>query len=594
MDILLANLLVFGPLIAAIAIAILPAARADRARSIALWSSAALCLFGLVLWSAAAFGSAPLVGETKLDWIVIGEKAFDDDPGEQSPKVLNGLVVRYHVAADPISAPLIALTAILMPLAIGCSWRSITTRTREYYAWMMLLAAGMFGVFLARDMLLFYIFFEFTLLPLYFLIGIWGGDDRKSAANKFFLYTFAGSMITFSGLLYLAARGAVQGSTGLWVDFDLARLTTLEVLTPNEQFWLFLAMFAGFAIKVPFFPLHTWLPLAHTEAPTAGSVLLAGVLLKLGTYGFLRIALPLAPAGAVMLAQVMGALAVGGIIYGALCCWVQKDIKKLVAYSSVSHLGFCMLGMFSFLPVGLSGSMLYMVNHGISTGALFLMVGMVYDRYHTRQIADYGGMARKMPVFAFFFLLFVLSSIGLPGLNGFVSEFTTLFAAYVSSDLGPVYGVLGATGILLGAIYLLYLTGSFLFGPLKEPGVAHAAVEGGHGHDGHAHGTSSDGHGTAAHHHQSHGHGNAAAAMTNGYPADLSTREIALLTPLAILVVLLGFFPRLITDSLDPALRSTVIARIDHAKQSLATARSSDAAERQVAAVSRVFGESEQ
>jgi NADH-quinone oxidoreductase subunit M len=397
---------------------------------------------------------------------------------------------------------------------------------REYYAWLLFLTAGMFGVFAARDVLLFYVFFEFTLVPLYFLIGIWGGGDRRYAANKFFLYTFAGSVITFSGILYLAARAAALAKAaggGFLVSFDLLRLSSVA-LTTDEQILLFAAFFAGFAIKVPFFPLHTWLPLAHTEAPTAGSVLLAGVLLKLGTYGFLRFSLPMVPEGAVYWAQAMGWLAVIGIIYGALCCWVQQDVKKLVAYSSVSHLGFCMLGMFSLVPVGLSGSVLYMINHGLSTGALFLCVGMIYERYHTRDMNQLGGLAKQMPILAFFLMVFTFSSVGLPGLNGFVSEFTVLFAAYNSPVLGPLFGALGATGILLGAIYMLYMAGKVLFGPLQEP------------------------------HHTP----DLAAVGTR----DLNAREIATLAPLAVLCLVLGVAPRIITDPLDPALQTQVMQRV--------------------------------
>jgi NADH-quinone oxidoreductase subunit M len=312
------------------------------------------------------------------------------------------------------------------------------------------------------------------------------------------------------------------------VTFDIATIVAnVDVLTSGEQSLLFLALFCGFAIKVPFFPLHTWLPLAHTEAPTAGSVLLAGVLLKLGTYGFLRFALPMAPEGAVAWAQVMGWLAIVGIIYGALCSWVQTDVKKLVAYSSVSHLGFCMLGMFSLLPMGLSGSVLYMINHGLSTGALFLVVGMIYERYHTRDMNKLGGLATQMPVMAFFLVLFTLSSVGLPGLNGFISEFTVLFAAYNSPLLGPLYGTLGATGILLGAIYMLYMAGRVLFGPVNEPEDTPDLV----------------------------------AVKTQ----DLNGREIAILTPIAVLCIVLGIAPRLLTDKLDPVLRTDILDQVQPA-----------------------------
>ncbi len=503
------NLLVFLPLIAAIVVWTLPERREALAPRIALAVGAAVLLIALPLWLAAP--SADLLGETSADWIVVGHEA------------VGGLRIAYHVALDAISAPLVALTGLLVPLAVWCSFTAIRHRIREYYAWILALTAGMFGVFVARDLLLFYIFFEFTLVPLYFLIGIWGGAERRYAANKFFIYTFVGSVITFAGILYLAIRAAELTHTSV-INFDLHVLSTLSGLSTAEQSLLFVAFFCGFAIKVPFFPLHTWLPLAHTEAPTAGSVLLAGVLLKLGTYGFLRFSLPLVPAGAVAWATVMGWLAIAGIVYGALCCWVQTDVKKLVAYSSVSHLGFCMLGMFSLVPFGLSGSVLYMINHGISTGALFLVVGMIYERYHTRDMNRLGGLARKMPIMTFFLVLFVLSSIGLPGLNGFVSEFTVLFAAYNSTTLGPIFGVVGASGILLGAIYMLYMAGRVLFGPVNEPP----------------------------------GTPDTSAGLT----PDLTGREIAILVPLAIAVVALGVFPRIITDSLDPALDANVMQRV--------------------------------
>ena len=439
----------------------------------------------------------------------------------------NLLRIQYYVGLDGISLVLLLLTAFLTPLAVWGSFSGIRERHREYYALMLLLHGSMLGVFCARDLLLFYIFFEFTLIPLYFLIGIWGGPQREKAANMFFIYTLAGSMLTFAGVLYLGWKASLHfGLFTLELD-KLYELAAAGALSSAEQWWLFLAFFAGFAIKVPLFPLHTWLPLAHTEAPTAGSVLLAGILLKLGTYGFLRFSLPMVPGGATEWAQVMAGLAIAGIIYGALCCWVQRDVKKLVAYSSVSHLGFCMLGMFSLLPIGLSGSVLYMVNHGISTGALFLVVGMIYERYHTRDISQLGGLARRMPILAFFLILFVLSSIGLPGLNGFVSEFTVLFAAFNSPTLGPWYGAIGATGILLGAIYMLHMAGTVLFGPVKEPA------------------------GTPD--------------LSTGLSRDLNAREIAILTPLAVLVVLLGAYPRLITDTLDPALSSQILARVETA-----------------------------
>ena len=521
------NLLVLLPLVAAVVICLLPERRLDAVPRFALVIGFILFVVALGLWFRlpaamdGAEGAWALVGESNADWIAVGERNEDGE-------LLSGVRLSYHLGLDAISMPLVVLTGLLVPLAVWCSFTSIRTRVREYYAWLLALTAGMFGVFVARDVLLFYIFFEFTLVPLYFLIGIWGGSQRRYAANKFFIYTFVGSVLTFAGILYLAVR-AVQIDNVAVLDFDLGRLSVLMLgdggLTAAEQSWLFIAFFCGFAIKVPFFPLHTWLPLAHTEAPTAGSVLLAAILLKLGTYGFLRFSLPMVPDGALAWAYPMGWLAIAGVIYGALCCWVQRDVKKLVAYSSVSHLGFCMLGMFALTGVGLSGSVLYMINHGLSTGALFLVIGMIYERYHTRDLDEIGGLARKMPVMACFFMLFVLSSIGLPGLNGFVSEFTVLFAAFNSEVLGRPFGVLGATGILLGAIYMLYAVGKVLFGPIREP-------EG-------------------------------TPDLSAGLTKDLNPREVAILTPLAILVVLLGLYPRLITDTLDPALQTQILDRVN-------------------------------
>lgn len=519
------NLLIFLPLIGAVIVWCLPRRREESAGPLSL-AIGLLCLFiGVGVWWSGFHEADRVFAETNADWIRVGEF--------QQRDLVSGFEVRYHVGLDALSSPLMALTALLVPLSIACSFSAIRTRVREYYAWLLALTAGMFGVFAARDVLLFYIFFEFTLLPLYFLIGIWGGSDRRYAANKFFLYTFAGSVLTFAGIVYLAIRAADLNGTGV-IRFDLLELCTLRLgdsgMSAVEQSLLFLAFFAGFAIKVPFFPLHTWLPLAHTEAPTAGSVLLAGVLLKLGTYGFLRFSLPMVPQGAVTWASAMGLLAVIGIIYGALCSWVQRDVKKLVAYSSVSHLGFCMLGMFSLVDFGLSGSVLYMINHGLSTGALFLCVGMIYERYHTRDVNRISGLAVRMPIMAFFLVLFVLASAGLPGLNGFVSEFTTLMAAFNSQHaLGPWFGVFGATGILLGAVYLLYMTGKVLFGPLREP--AHTPD------------------------------------VTSGLTYDLTRREIGILAPLAVACVALGVAPRLITDDLDVLIRNQMMSRVAEAMQ---------------------------
>ncbi|HPF38259.1 MAG TPA: NADH-quinone oxidoreductase subunit M [Phycisphaerae bacterium] len=445
------------------------------------------------------------------------------------------LRLSYKLGVDGISLPLMLMTAMLTMLAIWASFTAIQTRHREYYALLLLLLGAMLGVFCARDLLLFYVCFEFTLIPLYFLIGIWGGAERQKAANMFFLYTLAGSMLTFAGVLYLgwkASSVVTDAGRAFTFDFDVIyQLWSSGGLSVTEQWWLFLAFFAGFAIKVPLFPFHTWLPLAHVEAPTAGSVILAAVLLKLGTYGFIRVSLPVFPQAAIQLGQVMGLLAVIGIIYGALAAWVQTDVKRLVAYSSVSHLGFCLLGMFCMKMAGLTGSVLYMVNHGLSTGALFLIVGMIYERYHTREMDQIGGLARKMPIMAFFLIFFTMSSIGLPGLNGFVSEFLVLMGTFISArvdndvagPLGIGYAIPAATGILFGAIYMLYMARRVLFGPLKEPE---------HGFDG-----------------------------STGLSQDLNRREVGILTPIAIACIFLGVYPKPVIEWMEPSL-APVLERV--------------------------------
>src|SRR5437773_11095963 len=338
--------------------------------------------------------------------------------------------IQFYVGCDGLNIWLIVLTAVLMVSAVLVSWTSIHERMNEFYAWLLLLETAMLGVFMAFDIILFYVFFELTLVPLFFLIGIWGGPERRYAARKFFIYTLAGSLITLLGLLgivlacYVDNKGELTFSIPRLIELVNQRLAVenaeARAFWLSVQFWVFLAMIAGFSIKVPLFPLHTWLPLAHVEAPTAGSVLLAGVLLKIGSYGYLRLCLPLAPDASLTVGvPLIGTLSVIGIVYGAICSLAQEDIKKLVAYSSVSHLGFCMLGMFALNHAGISGSLLQMINHGLSTGALFLLVGMLYERYHTRLMGDYGGMGARLHLLSCFMVFFCLTSIGFPGLNGF-------------------------------------------------------------------------------------------------------------------------------------------------------------------------------
>jgi NADH-quinone oxidoreductase subunit M len=346
-------------------------------------------------------------------------------------------------------------------LCIIASWSSISERVKEFHFFFLLLETGMIGVFCALDLFLFYVMWEVMLVPMFFLIGVWGGPRRVYATIKFFLFTMAGSVLMLVGILYIYFHTA-DSATGKHT-FDLLMATDQAKFALDVQTWLFLAFAVAFAIKVPLFPFHTWLPDAHTEAPTAGSVILAGVLLKMGTYGFLRFCLPIFPLATMKFMPLISVLALIGILYGALVAMVQKDIKKLVAYSSVAHLGFVMLGMFALNIEGLTGSLLQQINHGISTGALFLLVGVLYDRRHTRLVTDYGGVAKVMPVYASLFLIIALSSIGLPGLNGFVGEFLILLGTFAAN---AAYAVFGAAGIILAAVYLLWMYQRVFFGQI--------------------------------------------------------------------------------------------------------------------------------
>jgi NADH-quinone oxidoreductase subunit M len=379
---------------------------------------------------------------------------------------------RYHVGVDGISVLLILLTTLLGFIAVYSSFSAITHRQKEYYVFLLLLQTGMLGVFISLDFILFYVFWEVMLVPMYFLIGVLGGPRKLYAAIKFFLYTLVGSVLMLVGILALY----FYNSTGLKAiglpglgnapTFDVTELFKIAPqIPPNLQFWVFLAFFVGFAIKVPMFPFHTWLPDAHVEAPTAGSVILAGVLLKMGTYGFIRFSLPLLPDATRKAVPWVAALAIIGIVYGGLVAMAQKDMKKLVAYSSVSHLGFVMLGMFALNPLGLTGSVLQMINHGLSTGGLFLLVGIIYERRHTRMIADYGGLAKVMPVYAMLFMIITMSSIGLPTLNGFIGEFTILVGVFNRST---TWAVLAASGIVLGAAYMLWMYQRVFFGGITH------------------------------------------------------------------------------------------------------------------------------
>ncbi len=370
---------------------------------------------------------------------------------------------RYIVGIDGISFLMVLLTTVLGAISILCSWSAIRKREKEYYILFLLLQTGMLGVFLSLDFVLFYVFWEVMLVPMYFLIGVWGSERRLYAAMKFFLYTLAGSVLMLLAIL------AIYFHAG---TFDIRTVLSAphSLFSVGLQRWLFWGFFFAFAIKVPMFPFHTWLPDAHTEAPTAGSVILAGVLLKMGTYGFIRFSLPMFPDAVMRYRTLMMVLSLIGIVYGALVCMMQKDMKRLIAYSSVSHMGFCTLGLFALTPLGLSGSVIQQINHGISTGALFLIVGVLYERRHTRLISEFGGLSTPMPNFATIYLIVTLSSLGMPLLNGFIGEFTILRGVFEVSRAWAAWGVLG---IVLGAAYLLWLYQRVMFGDVTNPANEH-------------------------------------------------------------------------------------------------------------------------
>ena len=403
-------------------------------------------LLSIPLWTRFDTSEAGFQFVQKLDWIP-------------------SIGVSYFMAVDGISVLLILLTTITMIVATVSSFTAIVEREKEYYVCLLLMATGMLGTFMAIDIFLFYVFFEITLVPMYFLIGIWGGTRKLYAAIKFFLYTLFGSVLMLLGILALYFANLKYGTGTL--TFDLTQLYAVGPKIPiSLQSWIFLAFFIGFAIKVPMFPFHTWLPDAHVEAPTAGSVILAGILLKMGTYGFVRFVLPVLPQASQLFVPFMVLLSIIGIIYGALVAMAQTDVKKLVAYSSVSHLGFVMLGVFALNQQGVLGGQLQMINHGISTGALFLLVGIVYERRHTREISEFGGLSKQVPIYSTIFAITMLSSIGLPGLNGFVGEFLILLGAFKASY---IYAAFAVVGIVLGAAYMLWLFQRMFFGTLDNP-----------------------------------------------------------------------------------------------------------------------------
>jgi len=410
---------------------------------------------------------------------------------------------------------MVLLTTFLMPLTVLGSWTSVRTKVRSYYALMLILTSGMLGVFLARDLFLFYVMWEVMLIPMYFIIGIWGGERRIYASIKFFLYTMLPSLLMLVGIVYLGLNAGTSNGTP---NFSYDHLLAAPALTPHVALLLFGAFFLAFAVKVPMFPFHTWLPDAHVEAPTAGSVILAGIMLKMGTFGFLRLALPLFP-GAAMNPTVrltILILAVIGIIYGALVALVQPDFKKLVAYSSVSHLGFVMLGIFALTVQSVQGALMVMINHGISTGALFLLIGMIYERRHTRLIESYGGIARVVPLFAALLTFVSLSSIGLPGTNGFVGEFLVLVGSFRTY---PALATIAATGVIFAAAYLLWAIQRILFNKLDNP--------------------------------------------ENEHIPDLNRRELAILAPLVAAIIWLGVYPAPVLRRMEGAAQA-LVSRVEN------------------------------
>ncbi|MDR3605292.1 MAG: NADH-quinone oxidoreductase subunit M [Syntrophaceae bacterium] len=416
--------------------------------------------------------------------------------------------ISYKVGIDGISLLLLMLTTFLGPILVLACWKDITVRVKEFMICLLFLQVGMIGVFVSLDLFLFYVFWEIMLIPMYLLIGVWGNPARRLyAAIKFVLYTIVGSLLMLVAILVLYFMAGK--STGIYT-FDLLKLYDFAVPV-QAQFWLFLAFFLAFAIKVPMFPFHTWLPDAHTEAPTVGSVVLAAVLLKMGTYGFIRFAIPLFPNAAVDAAWWVVLLAVIGIIYGAWVAMVQVDMKRLVAFSSVSHLGFVMLGMFALTTQGVEGSIIQMINHGLSTGALFLIVGMIYERRHTRLISEFGGISKVMPLFAVFFMIFTLSSIGLPGLNGFIGEFLILLGSFAKFTW---YTVFAASGVIFAAVYMLWMFQRVMFGEVTNP--------------------------------------------KNLNLKDIDLREVAVLTPLLIFVVWIGVYPNTFLKPMEPSVKNFI------------------------------------
>jgi NADH-quinone oxidoreductase subunit M len=474
------SLCTFVPLLGALAILLMP--KAENARWIALGTTAVVFVLSLVMWANFDNANPGFQMVEKLEWLGGG--------------------ISYHMGVDGISMLFVVLTAGLMPFCILASWESIETRVAEYMVAFLVLETMMIGVFCALDLVLFYVLFEAGLIPMFLIIGVWGGKRRIYASFKFFLYTFIGSVLM---LLAIMSMYWYAGTT------DIVALLDNPNFPPQMQTWLWLAFFASFAVKMPMWPVHTWLPDAHVEAPTAGSVILAGILLKMGGYGFLRFSLPMFPVATEMFAPLVFTMSVIAIIYTSLVALAQEDMKKLIAYSSVAHMGFVTMGIFTVNHQGIEGGIFQMISHGVVSGALFLCVGVVYDRLHTRDIAAYGGLVNRMPMYAACFLVFTMANVGLPGTSGFVGEFLTMLGAFVHNSWIAIFA---ATGVVLSAAYALFLYRRIVFGALVKPSLQTMQ--------------------------------------------DLTGREIALLAPLVILTIAMGVYPKPVFEVTTPAVAKLI------------------------------------
>jgi len=476
----LLSLVTFVPLVGAALILAMP--RPDAARWIALGTTIVTFVLSLMVWAAFDPHNPGFQLVEKMDWLGGG--------------------ISYHMGVDGISMLFVVLTAGLMPFCIAASWESIETRVAEYMIAFLVLETMMIGVFCALDLVLFYVLFEGGLIPMFLIIGIWGGKRRVYASFKFFLYTFVGSVLM---LLAIMSMYWYTGTT------DIAALLTNPHFPPQMQTWLWLAFFASFAVKMPMWPVHTWLPDAHVEAPTAGSVILAGILLKMGGYGFLRFSVPMFPSATEMFAPLVFTMSVVAIIYTSLVALAQEDMKKLIAYSSVAHMGFVTMGIFTLTHQGVEGGIFQMLSHGVVSGALFLCVGVVYDRMHTREIAAYGGLVNRMPLYAACFMVFTLANVGLPGTSGFIGEFLTMLGAYIHNSWIAIFA---ATGVILSAAYALFLYRRIIFGALVKP--------------------------------------------TLQTIQDLTAREVAILAPLVVITIALGFYPKPVFDVTTPSVAKLI------------------------------------